>query len=75
MKEMMIEDITEVQMDAYELTFLNECCITENKIMVPVKTVGEGEFLFRERLQLKSQQNLDGTHKNLHFASSGLVRL
>ena len=60
-------------MDAYELTFLNECCITENKIMVPVKTVGEGEFLFRERLQLKSQQNLDGNHKNYNCASSGVA--
>ena len=51
-------------MDAYELTFLNECCITENKSMVPVKTVGEGEFLFREGLQLKDQKKLGGNHKN-----------
>ena len=57
-------------MDAYELTFLNECCITENKIMVPVKTVGEGEFLFREGLQLKDQKKLEGNHKNYNFASS-----
>ena len=44
-----------------------------NKIMVPVKTVGEGEFLFREGLQLKDQKKLEGNHKNYNFASSGVA--